>query len=206
MSRRPNPYAKPDARTRAAKASGYPARSIFKLQEIDARLRLLKPSMRVLDLGAAPGSWTMYASERVGPQGRVLAIDLKATEQSFGANVTFRTGDALVLESADLAEFAPYDVVLSDMAPNTSGSKVRDQAQSFELFMRALDVAARFGKKGSSFVGKLFMSSDFGAARDAMGQRFESVKVVRPEGTRQQSSEVFLAGMGLRKPAPPQSE
>jgi 23S rRNA (uridine2552-2'-O)-methyltransferase len=201
MSRRPNPYAKPDARTRAAKASGYPARSIFKLQEIDERLRLFRTGMRVLDLGAAPGSWTMYASERIGASGRVLAIDLKPTEQSFAPNVTYRTGDALTLENAGLAELGPYDAVLSDMAPSTSGTKLRDQAQSFELFMRALDVAQGVGKKGSSFVGKLFMSSDFQEARTALAQRYENVRVVRPEGTRQQSSEVFLVGMGLRSPA-----
>ena len=86
MSRRGNPYARPDARTRSAKAAGYPARSVFKLQEIDKRLRLLRPGQRVLDLGAAPGSWSLYASERVGSTGRVLAVDLSEIRQTFGAN------------------------------------------------------------------------------------------------------------------------
>ena len=104
------------------------------------------------------------------------------------------TGDALSLESGELARFAPYDVVLSDMAPSTSGSKVRDQAQSFELFMRALAIADALGKTGSSFVGKLFMSEDFRVARAALAERFAKVQVIRPEGTRQQSSEIFLVG------------
>jgi 23S rRNA (uridine2552-2'-O)-methyltransferase len=195
VSRRGNPYARPDARTRSAKAAGYPARSVFKLQEIDKRVRLLKSGQRVLDLGAAPGSWSLYASERVGQNGRVLAVDLSEIRQSFAANVELLAGDALSLANAELGRFAPYDVVLSDMAPNTSGSKIRDQAQSFELFMRALAIAEALGKPGGSFVGKLFMSEDFRTARAALAERYASVQVIRPEGTRQQSSEIFLVGI-----------
>jgi 23S rRNA (uridine2552-2'-O)-methyltransferase len=198
VSRRGNPYARPDARTRSAKAAGYPARSVYKLQEIDKRVRLLRPGQRVLDLGAAPGSWTLYASERVGESGRVLAVDLSEIRQSFAAHVEVLAGDALSLENGALGRFAPYDVVLSDMAPNTSGSKVRDQAQSFELFMRALAIADALGKTGSSFVGKLFMSEDFRTARAALAERYAKVQVIRPEGTRQQSSEIFLVGMAKK--------
>lgn len=196
MSRRGNPYARPDARTRSAKAEGYPARSVHKLREIEQRLRLLRPGQRVLDLGAAPGSWSLYASECVGQNGRVLAVDLAPITQAFAANVEVVTGDALSLDQRELARFAPYDVVLSDMAPNTSGSKIRDQAQSFELFMAALAVAAALGRAGSSFVGKLFMSEDFKEARAALGADYSKVRVIRPEGTRQQSSELFLVGLG----------
>jgi 23S rRNA (uridine2552-2'-O)-methyltransferase len=193
-----SPYAGADALTRSAKSQGYPARSVFKLKEIDERVRLLRRGQRVLDLGAAPGSWSIYASERVGPEGRVLAVDLSPIEQAFAANVTVVQGDALSLSTEELRTFAPYDVVLSDMAPHTSGSKVRDQALSFELFMRAVEVALELGKPGSSFVGKLFMSNDFQAARAALTARYDQVKTIRPSGTRQQSSEVFLVGLGLR--------
>ena len=198
MSRRGNPYARPDARTRSAKAEGYPARSVHKLREIDRRVRLFRLGQRVLDLGAAPGSWSLYASEQVGANGRVLAVDLSPIAQAFAANVEVVTGDALSLEQEALARFAPYDVVLSDMAPNTSGSKIRDQALSFELFMRALAVGEALGRPGSSFVGKLFMSGDFQAARTALAARYSKVQVIRPESTRQQSSEVFLVGVGKR--------
>jgi len=198
VSRRGNPYARPDARTRSAKAEGYPARSVHKLREIDRRVRLFRLGQRVLDLGAAPGSWSLYASEQVGANGRVLAVDLSPIAQAFAANVEVVTGDALSLEQEALARFAPYDVVLSDMAPNTSGSKIRDQALSFELFMRALAVAEALGRPGSSFVGKLFMSGDFQAARTALAARYSKVQVIRPESTRQQSSEVFLVGVGKR--------
>lgn len=206
MSRsRGNPYVG-DARTRTARAAGYPARSVYKLEEIDRRVRLLAPGQRVLDLGAAPGSWSLYASERVGPRGRVLAVDLAEILQAFGDNVEVLRGDALSLESAALARHAPYDVVLSDMAPPTSGSKVRDQARSLELFLRALEVAEALGRPGSSFVGKLFMGPDFDTARQALAARHRAVKVLRPEGTRAQSSELFLVGQGKRPEAGAPSE
>jgi len=196
--RKGNPYEKPDARTKAAKAQGYPARSVFKLEEIDRRVRLLRGGQKILDLGAAPGSWSLYASQKVGPGGRIFAMDLQEIRQAFAPNVTVLQGDALTLENSALAQYAPYDVVLSDMAPNTSGSKVRDQAYSFELYMRALDVALALGKPGSHFVGKIFMSEDFQQARKVSGERYEKCQVIRPEGTRQQSTEVFIVGMGLK--------
>jgi len=200
MTRRRNPWAGADSRTRSAKAQGYPARSVFKLEEIDRRVRLLRAGQQILDLGAAPGSWSLYASGRVGPKGRVLAVDLAPIQQVFGENVTVVHGDALSLENDALSTFAPYDVVLSDMAPNTSGNKVRDQARSFELFMRALEVALALGKPGSAFVGKLFMSNDYQEARKALRARYAEERTIRPEGTRSESSEVFLVGTGL-KPA-----
>ncbi len=193
-----NPYARPDARTRAAKAQGYPARSVFKLEEIDRRVKLFAPGQRVLDLGAAPGSWSLYAAGRVGERGAVLAIDRQPIAQAFPPNVRVVEGDALTLETAELSAFAPYEVVLSDMAPNTSGLKGADQARSFELFMRAVDVARRLGGAGSHFVGKLFMSSDFEAARAALTSAYEKCQVIRPEGTRSRSSEVFLVGLRRR--------
>lgn len=196
--RKGNAYEKPDARTKAAKAQGFPARSVFKLEEIDRRVKLLRGGQKVLDLGAAPGSWSLYASQKVGPGGRVLAIDLQEIRQAFPPNVKVAQGDALTLENAALSEFAPYDVVLSDMAPNTSGSKIRDQAGSLELCLRALDVALALGKVGSHFVAKIFMSGDFQVARKVAGERYEKCQVIRPEGTRQQSTEVFIVGLGLK--------
>ncbi len=195
---RKNPYAGPDARTRAAKARGYPARSVFKLEEIDQRVRLLARGQRVLDLGAAPGSWSLYASERVGPAGRVLAVDRTPILQAFAPNVTVVQGDALDLTTEALGAFAPYDVVLSDMAPSTSGAKASDQARSFELFSRALEVAKALGKSGSHFVGKLFMSGDFQEARRALSEAYARSQVIRPDATRSRSPEVFLVGLVKR--------
>lgn len=194
MSRRRNPYAG-DPNTRAAKRQGYPARSVFKLDEIDRRMNLLRSGQRVLDLGAAPGSWSMYASQKVGAKGAVLAIDLQAIQQQFLPNVSVIQGDVrqLVIESTE-----PFDVVLSDMAPSTTGSKVADQAGSFELFMTALEVAARLGKPGSSFVAKLFMGPDFESAKRGVSEAYAESKTLRPRGTRQNSSEVFVVGLKRR--------
>jgi 23S rRNA (uridine2552-2'-O)-methyltransferase len=203
VKRPKNPYRRPDAFTKAAKAQGYPARSVFKLEEIDRRVRLFRPGQRVLDLGAAPGSWSLYAAQRIGPSGHLLAVDLAPVTVPLGPGARFSQGDALSLANEDLALFAPYDVVLSDMAPSTTGEKVADQARSFELFMRALSVAEALGaQSGGSFVGKLFMSDDFTRARDRVRGLFEEVKVIRPEGTRSGSFEVFLVGL-RRKPAAP---
>lgn len=198
--KRSNPYAGVDPKTVEAKKMGYPARSIFKLEEIHNKTQLLKRGMSVLDLGAAPGSWSLYASQKVGDTGHVLAIDLKEITQGFGPNVTVKVGDALELSSDVLLEHAPYDVVLSDMAPKTSGIKFRDQAMSYELFERALDVASTFGlKETASFVCKIFMGPDFNHAIERMKKTFKKSRVVRPSGVRQNSKEVFLVGIGLRE-------
>lgn len=195
MAKRNNPYIG-DARTRQAKSEGYPARSVYKLEEIDQRCRLLHPGQRVLDLGAAPGSWSLYAAGRVGARGLVVAIDLKPMVQEFPPQVIAMQADAFDLDNADWVVHAPFDLVMSDMAPNTSGSKVRDQALSHDLFMHALDIAKRLARPKSHFIGKLFMSNDFAKAKASVATQYGQVRVLRPEGTRQNSSEVFLVGLG----------
>jgi len=200
MSRKPTGYARPDRHTRAAKAAGYPARSVFKLEEIQRRLGLFRAGQRVLDLGAAPGSWSLFASGAVGAAGRVLAVDLSEIDVAMPKNVTTRVLDVTSPERSALAELGPYDVVLSDMAPRTSGTKSRDQALSYELCAQALAVADELGAPGSHFVVKLFMSPSFAELKAAIVARYAECKVVRPEATRSQSTEVFL--VGLRRKAP----
>src|ERR1700755_1202363 len=106
-----------------AKREGYPARSVYKLQEIDKRTQLFRRGQRVLDLGAAPGSWTLYAAERVGREGKVLGLDLNEARASLPAQVSFRALDVFQFDA--LGEFgaAAFDVVMSDMAPHTSGQR-----------------------------------------------------------------------------------
>jgi 23S rRNA (uridine2552-2'-O)-methyltransferase len=166
----------------------------------------------VLDLGAAPGSWSLYAAERVGADGRVVAVDLQEIRQAFPPNVIVLRADVLAFATtpappdptdeshaaSPVLANAPYDVVVSDMAPSTSGSKISDQARSFDLFMKALEVAAVLGKPGSNFVGKIFMSDDFPKAKNGVASRYAKTRVIRPEGTRTGSSEIFIVGMGLR--------
>lgn len=193
-----NPYKGPDRFTRAAKQQGYPARSVFKLEEIDRRVRLLKPGMHVLDLGAAPGSWTLFAAQKIGRNGKLLAVDLTPITVPLPPNVTAVVGDALSLDNEALATFAPYDVVLSDMAPSTTGNRLGDQTRSFELFMRALAVAEKLLKPGGSFVGKIFMGEDFQNAKKAVKRVFEEERAIKPEGTRSSSYELFLIGTKKR--------
>jgi 23S rRNA (uridine2552-2'-O)-methyltransferase len=195
---RKNPYAKPDRFTRAAKEAGYPARSVFKLEEIDRRTRLLRGGQRVLDLGAAPGSWSMYAGKKIGPGGKLLAVDLEPLSATLPPNAIFVQGDALSLNSDDLAAFAPYDVVLSDMAPRTTGNRVTDQSRSFDLFMRALAVAGTLGARGGAFVGKIFMSDDLPLARTELRKHYAQERLIRPEGTRAVSMEIFVVGLEKR--------
>lgn len=192
-----NTYKGGDSFTREARAQGYPARSVFKLEEIDRRLKLLKPGMNVLDLGAAPGSWSLYVTQKIG-QGHLLAVDLTPLEIPLPPNATAIVGDALSLENEVLAAHAPYDVVLSDMAPRTTGNRLGDQTRSFELFMRALAVAAAFGKPGSAFVGKIFMGEDLPQAKAETRRLFTEERGIRPEGTRASSYEMFIVGLGKK--------
>jgi 23S rRNA (uridine2552-2'-O)-methyltransferase len=206
MSRKPKDYTQPDRFTRAAKAAGYPARSVFKLEEIQRRYRIFRQGQRVLDLGAAPGSWTMYVSKEVGPSGRVLAADLSEFPGGVPANVIVRQLDVMKAGRAELGDLAPYHVVLSDMAPRTSGNKARDQALSFELCQRALVLADELGGADSHIVLKLFMSNDFKALETALRARYGECRTVRPEATRTQSTEVFLVGLRRRAAAAPAIE
>jgi 23S rRNA (uridine2552-2'-O)-methyltransferase len=195
MSRR-NPYKGPDANTLKAKKAGYPARSVYKLEEIDHRAKLFRPGMHVLDLGASPGSWAKYACEKIGRSGHLLAVDLKPLEVALPQGCTFVLGDARTSET--LETYAPYDVVMSDMAPATTGNGFADQAKSYELFMFALEVASRLCKPGGAFVGKIFMGEDLPAARAEVKKLFAGERLIRPEGTRSVSYEIFVVGQERR--------
>jgi 23S rRNA (uridine2552-2'-O)-methyltransferase len=185
-----------DSYGKRARREGFPARSVYKLEEIDRRVGLLRRGDRVLDLGAAPGSWMLYAAERVGPQGRVTAVDLQELRSTLPPNVTFFQTDARSVEAE-----GPFDVVLSDMAPSTTGQRDVDQARSHELFTLALDVAARVLRPGGKFCGKIFQGPDLKQAEAAVRSAFQSARIVRPKATRSESYEVFIVGLGRLAPA-----
>jgi 23S rRNA (uridine2552-2'-O)-methyltransferase len=183
-----------------AKREGYPARSVYKLQEIDRRLQLLRRGQRVLDLGAAPGSWTQFAAKRVEREGKVVAIDLNPARIALPPHVTFHALDIFKFDA--LAELGPesFDVVLSDMAPHTSGQRHRDQFGSFELYMRALEIASQVLVPSGTFVGKIFQGPELEQAREATRAHFKSVRIIKPEASRSESFETFLVGLE-RRPA-----
>lgn len=184
-----------------AKAENYPARSVYKLQEMDSKFALLKPGMKVLDLGAAPGSWTLFAAKKVGEAGFVLALDIQTTEQEFPPNVRFLVHDAFedTPELLALMEpLMPFDFVMSDMAPRTTGVKFTDQARSVELCERARDVALRRLKPGGDFVAKIFEGPDAKGFQESLRPHFEKVRVFKPKSSRAESKETFILGLGYR--------
>jgi 23S rRNA (uridine2552-2'-O)-methyltransferase len=185
-----------------ARQQNYPARSVYKLKEMDAKFKLFKPGMKVLDLGAAPGSWSLAASERIGPSGYVLAFDIQKTETGFPANVQFLPADIFALSEAfeeALAKLVPFDVVMSDMAPSTTGTRFADQARSYELCCAALELAERCLKLGGSFVVKIFMGPDVREFLAVRRQHFTSVKGFKPKSSRAESKEIFYVGQGFRR-------
>ncbi|MBI5486356.1 MAG: RlmE family RNA methyltransferase [Deltaproteobacteria bacterium] len=182
---------------RRARQENFPARSVYKLEEIDRRLQLTRPGQHVLDLGAAPGSWTLYLCRAVGPHGLVLAVDPHDLHVPLPPNARFLRGPAADLAD-EIAAAGPFDLVLSDMAPATTGDRATDQFRSFELFSTAADLAARSGRDGSSFAGKIFQGSSFEEARARLRDLFIDVRVVRPKATRSESYEVFLCGIGKK--------
>jgi 23S rRNA (uridine2552-2'-O)-methyltransferase len=186
-----------------AKKQNYAARSVFKLEEIDQRFRILRSGQKILDLGAAPGSWSQYAAERVGKTGRVLGIDLQQIRLTL-PNAVFITAD---MRQANLPEIMaangiapPFDAVLSDMAPKTTGIRVTDQVRSTELCELALATAEKYLRPGGAFVCKMFHSEDFESFRDKLRARFARVEILRPKSTRQGSKEVFFIALQF-KPA-----
>jgi 23S rRNA (uridine2552-2'-O)-methyltransferase len=184
-----------------AKERHFAARSVFKLEEIDERFRVLRPGAMVLDLGCAPGSWSQYASSKIGLRGKMLAIDLQKVRLTL-PNVAFVQADAFdesVLTNL-LAEhqIEALDVVLSDMAPKTTGIRVTDQTRSHELCLRALDVAKARLKKGGNFVVKFFQGPDFENYLKLVRGTFSRVELLRPKSTRKESFEIFIIGLNKK--------
>ncbi|MEK6706872.1 MAG: RlmE family RNA methyltransferase [Bdellovibrionota bacterium] len=181
-----------------AKAKNYAARSVFKLEEIDKRFHILKPSFKVLDLGAAPGSWSQYACKKIGLSGRLLGIDLQKINLTF-SNAVFITGDLREIDVPAIASAhgieGPFDVVLSDMAPKTTGIRATDQARSLELCETALTLAEKQLKPGGHFVCKMFHSDDFAGFKKKLTDKFDKVEILRPKSTRKGSTEIFFVAL-----------
>jgi len=183
-----------------AKTDGLRARAAYKLMEIDDRDKLIRPGMVVVDLGAAPGSWSQVAISRVGSSGRVFALDLLPMEPING--VEFMQGDfhdeAFVASFEELLGERRVDLVMSDIAPNISGIPSVDQARSVHLAELALDFACQHLAPTGRFLVKVFQGEGFDAFRKAISAEFKSVIVRQPQASRDRSSEVYLLGVGRR--------
>lgn len=199
---RPSDYTAQDPHAKKARAEGYAARSVYKLEEIDRRFSVLRAGPRVLDLGAAPGSWSQWVAPRLGPKGVLVAVDLQAIDVVIPGAFILQA-DAFALDDTAFSEqiggrAPPFDVVLSDMAPSTTGVPLADHVASIELCDRALDLARRWLRPGGNLVVKVFQGEDEPAFRKRMKASFDRLQTIKPEATRARSVEVFLIGLGRR--------
>ena len=189
-----------DPFARKAVLEGKGSRAHYKLEQLDARFRLFKAGMRVLELGAAPGGWTRYVEERIQPRGLLIAVDYREVAAS---------GDTVVIEGSlgepetDQAIAAalngrPVDLVLSDMAPNISGIRTADQARTMELVEMSVAAAGDWLKPGGSLVAKVFQGDGIDQWVRDMRKIFDSFRLVKPEASRPDSREVYAVAQGFR--------
>ncbi|MBL8511111.1 MAG: RlmE family RNA methyltransferase [Betaproteobacteria bacterium] len=189
-----------DPYVKRAQAEGYRSRAVYKLLEIDSRERLLTTGSVVVDLGSAPGGWSQLAMQKVGPRGKVIAIDLLPMEPIPG--VTFIQADfsdegglSAVISALDNQ---PVDLVISDMSPNLTGIALTDQARLFELGELAVDFAAKFLKPDGFFLVKVFQGGDFEPFVKLLRSQFLQVSTKKPDASRDESREVYILAKGLR--------
>lgn len=188
-----------DHYTRQAKKDRYPARSVYKLQEIQRKFTLIKKNDRVLDLGCSPGSWLLYAAEITGPDGYVVGVDLKPVTVPLPSHARAFEGDILNMDDSLSEPMADgFQVVMSDMAPATTGMKDVDAARSLELCDMALDMALRHLAPGGAFVCKIFQGQDMKAFTDRVRPAFDTVKNFKPESCRKQSKEIYIIAKGKK--------
>ena len=189
-----------DPYVQEARRRGYRSRAAFKLIELADRDQLLKAGMTVVDLGAAPGSWSQVLRERLGPTGRIVAIDLLPMDGIAGVmfiQADFREEEGLQALSAAL-DNSRADLVVSDMAPNLSGIDAADQARSVHLGELALDFAVGHLRPGGDLLVKVFQGAGLPEFQRAMAGRFTKVYVRKPKASRDRSRETFLVGKGFR--------
>lgn len=193
-----------DEFVRRARQEGYRARAAYKLIEIDDRDKLIRPGMTIVDLGAAPGSWSQVASRRLQGRGHVIALDL--LEMAPVNGVTFIQGDfreQAVLEQLEQAlNGQSVDLVIADMAPNISGISAMDQAAAAYLTELALEFSLKWLKPEGSFLVKVFAGSGFDDIVRSMRAGFDKVVTRKPKASRDRSSEVYLLGLRRRSATP----
>jgi 23S rRNA (uridine2552-2'-O)-methyltransferase len=181
-----------------AKKEGYRSRAAYKLLEIDAKDRLLKPGTVVVDLGATPGGWSQVAAAKVGRSGKVIALDLLPLDPLAG--VDFIQGDfredAVLRQLEDFLQGKPVGLVISDMAPNICGVASADQARALHLAELAMDFALEHLKPEGSFLVKVFQGAGFEDFHKLMRSRFAAVVTRKPKASRDRSSELYLLGSG----------
>ena len=182
---------------RKAQKENYPARSVYKLKEIQKKYRLIRKGDRVLDLGCSPGSWLAYAAELTGEGGLVVGVDIKPVSMQLPAHVTVYKGDVLAPGDALMDMLGErFHSVISDMAPNTTGNKDVDAARSFRLCEAALTLSHKVLVPNGSFVCKIFQGELFQAFSDKVKACFNRQHIFKPQSSRKASKEIFIIGIG----------
>ena len=183
-----------------AKKERYPARSVYKLKQAQRKFRLIRKDDQVLGLGCSPGSWLLYAAELTGKHGKVLGIDLKPVtikipSQAETLKADILTIDRAWIENENLAN--RFNVVLSDMAPATTGNKMIDAERSYQLCQAALNIAQMALRPDGSFICKIFQGEEFKKFSDSVRSRFKNHKIFKPQSSRKESKEIYIIGMNF---------
>ncbi len=185
--------------TRKAREEKYPARSVYKLKEMDGKYKLMKKGDRILDLGAAPGSWMLYASQKVGVKGKVVGVDVSDLKIALATNTVFLQKDITDLKVEKFSDpRKQFDLVLSDLAPKTTGIKSADVINSLLLCDNALAIAKLVLKKGGSFVCKIFEGNMTDKFFREIKKDFRFAKMFRPKAVLKGSRENYVIGQNFK--------
>lgn len=185
-----------DHYSKLAKKEGYPARSVYKLQEIDQKFSLIKKGFKILDVGAAPGSWSLYVLRKIGSEGFLCGVDLKEVSIKKSVNSTFLKGDAFSSENlTSIQEHGLYDGLISDAAPNTMGNRLVDSARSFDLVEQIVTLSTEVVKPGGFLVVKIFQGGDEKVLSNQIKKIYEKCAALKPKACRKDSFETYLVGV-----------
>lgn len=199
MGKKDNPRAD-DYYALKAKKEGYPARSVYKLMEIQQKFKILDKSSAILDIGAAPGSWSLYILKEL--KGSFLvSVDIMPMDIDYkGSNFIFLQGDAFAEETVSkIREKAPYRTILSDAAPSTTGNRTVDTEKSLQLVESVIDIAEKMLSKEGNLVVKIFQGGGEKKIMERMKKMFKNVKIFKPDAVRKNSFETYLIGMGMER-------
>jgi 23S rRNA (uridine2552-2'-O)-methyltransferase len=194
----------PDYYRSRARAEGYVARAIYKLKEVDEKYHLFQEGQRVLDLGCSPGSWLQYIASRTGPGSLVVGVDLTPVTIAVAPPLYFVQGEVASIDLDTIRALSPvFDVVVSDLAPKTTGLRSVDQQRSLELALLAWEWAQKLLRVGGHFLVKVFEGPDTPSLAAILKKNFSLCRPVKPAGSRPASREIYF--VGLRKRGAPAS-
>ncbi len=199
MSRqRSSKRSEPDHYSQRAKKEGYPARSVYKLEELNLKFKIFSSSSKILDIGAAPGSWSLYCLRKTGKNSIIAAVDLKDLTIENNERLFFVKGDFFDKSVQDrLLEKGPFDAVISDAAPATTGNRTVDAGRSFSLASEIINNASRMLVKGGNLTIKIFQGGDEKELVQMLSSSFNSSKIFKPKACRRESFETYIAGLGF---------